>query len=479
MPMQSLTTTIAAAFAYAAMTAETVHGHGAMIFPPPRSSHNQVYDDQNKCGCEDTPGGCYSNASRPGFYCGLGCIGEACLYYQIGCFQGCSTCSYIGKTLYPVPSDLAAAGCAVPPAPTLGGGNATLEKLLRTYNVDNESKLGDWTKWNPWRSPGSAGKGGGQFQPCGVNSGSNDHFPDPPAAGQEKFGNGTDLPPLATPPPTWKIGDVVDIEWSIYANHGGGFSYRLCKKVKGQELTEECYQQTPLEFATDTTLITYYDNRTEPFYIDAVTTDVGTYPPGSQWRKNPIPMCNCDIGTGCGTKSYSHAEEVMFSMISDQLSADTTHVEAKTCNAVIREQCGTKTGTNTCLKCGNQGTYDCEECCPGLEKVTKDGYSYCVASKPGCDPAMNETRGCFSLPYETSNFQPGQTSDICDTGFMFPSNWDDGVGAGIGGQFMFTMTEKIQIPKDIEAGEYSLSWRWDCEQTPQVWNSCADVTISK
>ena len=31
---------------------------------------------------------------------------------------------------------------------------------------------------------------------------------------------------------------------------------------------------------------------------------------------------------------------------------------------------------------------------------------------------------------------------------------------------------------DIEPGEYVLSWRWDCEQTPQVWNSCADVTIA-
>ena len=29
----------------------------------------------------------------------------------------------------------------------------------------------------------------------------------------------------------------------------------------------------------------------------------------------------------------------------------------------------------------------------------------------------------------------------------------------------------------LEPGTYSLSWRWDCEQTPQVWNSCADVIL--
>ena len=66
--------------------------------------------------------------------------------------------------------------------------------------------------------------------------------------------------------------------------------------------------------------------------------------------------------------------------------------------------------------------------------------------------------------------------------------------------------DKLQLPADLEAGEYSLSWRWvrarllsffetpslrrpclrptssactqDCEDTPQVWNSCADVTIT-
>ena len=26
---------------------------------------------------------------------------------------------------------------------------------------------------------------------------------------------------------------------------------------------------------------------------------VGTFPPGSTWRRNPIPSCNCDAGSGC------------------------------------------------------------------------------------------------------------------------------------------------------------------------------------
>jgi len=42
----------------------------------------------------------------------------------------------------------------------------------------------------------------------------------------------------------------------------------------------------------------------------------------------------------------------------------------------------------------------------------------------------------------------------------------------------FAIVDKFQIPKDLPAGEYLLSWRWDSEQTPQVWTHCADITIT-
>ena len=29
----------------------------------------------------------------------------------------------------------------------------------------------------------------------------------------------------------------------------------------------------------------------------------------------------------------------------------------------------------------------------------------------------------------------------------------------------------------LALGDYVLSWRWDCEQTPQIWNTCADLTV--
>lgn len=45
-------------------------------------------------------------------------------------------------------------------------------------------------------------------------------------------------------------------------------------------------------------------------------------------------------------------------------------------------------------------------------------------------------------------------------------------------RFNFDIIDVVQIPEDLSAGEYLLSWRWDSEQTPQVWTQCADVTIT-
>jgi hypothetical protein len=44
--------------------------------------------------------------------------------------------------------------------------------------------------------------------------------------------------------------------------------------------------------------------------------------------------------------------------------------------------------------------------------------------------------------------------------------------------FKFNIIDKVVVPKNLPVGEYLLSFRWDAEQTPQVWANCADITIS-
>eukprot|EP01065_Artemidia_motanka_P022789 TRINITY_DN269_c0_g1_i1.p1 TRINITY_DN269_c0_g1~~TRINITY_DN269_c0_g1_i1.p1 ORF type:complete len:428 (+),score=110.04 TRINITY_DN269_c0_g1_i1:96-1379(+) len=39
------------------------------------------------------------------------------------------------------------------------------------------------------------------------------------------------------------------------------------------------------------------------------------------------------------------------------------------------------------------------------------------------------------------------------------------------------IVDKVRVPKDLAAGEYVVGWRWDCEQTPQIWSACGDVTV--
>lgn len=42
----------------------------------------------------------------------------------------------------------------------------------------------------------------------------------------------------------------------------------------------------------------------------------------------------------------------------------------------------------------------------------------------------------------------------------------------------FSVVDKVQVPADLPSGDYVLSFRIDCEQTPQIWSQCADVRIS-
>merc|ERR1712048_323222 len=37
--------------------------------------------------------------------------------------------------------------------------------------------------------------------------------------------------------------------------------------------------------------------------------------------------------------------------------------------------------------------------------------------------------------------------------------------------------DRVQIPENLPAGEYVLGWRWDCEESNQIWQSCSDVTV--
>jgi len=167
----------------------------------------------------------------------------------------------------------------------------------------------------------------------------------------------------------WRVGSKVEVAWGIWANHGGGYQYRLCPR--SENLTEECFQKTPLPFVSKSQKLRLAGGKELEILGKFVT--VGTLPEGSAWAMNPVPACSEWTGSNCTAPQFPPPE-------------------------------------------------GCDESCWGY-------------LGPGAG-----TRTSHILP---------------------------------------TIVDQLLIPEHLLPGEYVLGWRWDCEQTPQIWASCADITIVK
>jgi hypothetical protein len=76
-------------------------------------------------------------------------------------------------------------------------------------------------------------------------------------------------------------------------------------------------------------------------------------------------------------------------------------------------------------------------------------------------------------PQDTGTFP--FCADVNDS---WPCSYDgSGMGACSGDWTAGLIADKVVIPKNLKPGNYVLGWRYDCEETAQVWQSCADVKI--
>merc|ERR1711879_462322 len=77
----------------------------------------------------------------------------------------------------------------------------------------------------------------------------------------------------------------------------------------------------------------------------------------------------------------------------------------------------------------------------------------------------------------TAYAKHGPATPLCPLGTMFDAGWEPtSMGFLTGKPSDFSIVDEVQVPS--KKGEYVLSWRWDCEETDQVWNSCADIVIT-
>lgn len=245
-----------------------VSGHGVMYEPPVRASY-----------------GLY--LSQPG------CPAGSCHFFTNGITIGCEG---TGRD-WDFPHDHS--NCEDAPEPTI----KFEEKHLRTVGFEDMYKDNDYTKHNPWRYPGSA-----KSKPCGLAGGWYDGpgtEENTPPGGVPVGTPGTDLEPLLDKT-QWVIGSEVEVAWGINANHGGGYQYRLCPAQS--EITQECFERTPLAFVGETQWLQYGLGFDRDSRVEIPAVSVGgdrVIPVGSTWRRNPIPPCKGSTSGGAYNVSCS------------------------------------------------------------------------------------------------------------------------------------------------------------------------------
>lgn len=286
------------------------------------------------------------------------------------------------------------------------------------------------------------------------------------------------LKPLATKTVV-KAGGELEAGFGFTVNHGGGYSYRLCR---AGDLSEECFQTGALTFATPNHTIRWIDGSKPDLRLPAMTIRQGTTPAGSEWRRIPFPACNCDLGEGCFVQELTPIEDDEGD--EDDVAAYEEH-ERRTFERLLAaggldgdapepssngkcqadpgcKATGTK-GSSGCKEC--EGADSCGECCPGCTTKTWGQYKWCYCGQP------KPSKGGATRAYE----QQANAPPRCPTGVQFPVPADDLYGYGDVPPVL--VTDKLRVPPGLHPGEYVLSWRWDCEQTPQIWNSCADIRV--
>ena len=403
-----------------AATAPLVGSHGALYIPRPRNSMDGSLpafaggkSPIDPCTCNN--GNWHADGSDG---CELGLRGgadgkqgdgQACLWWSQGCSIGCDECA--------TATDATDFSGRPPQAAKIGFRrsycNSTLEPTLPrhawTLNMDAvEGSDEDSYRFNPWRAPGHAPV----IDPCGQAGGKYAHqhiggdsvFHNTTIAGMGMMGS--KLPPTPAANRTrWVAGTFVEVAWGVRYNHGGGYSYRLCRA--DEPLTEACFQRTPLDFDRTAQTLRWNNGSLQyPMGDKAVFVDGDvTFPRGSVWARNPLPR----------------------------------------------------------IWDSKAGLHDAEAC-PGPTTREQGSPVGCLSFPAPCPWDTYTTKGLLPCSLDDKG-----SPDKCDGDGMSQCSSDWVVGV---------VSDRVLIPHDLPAGEYVLSWRWDAEETAQIWANCADVSIS-
>ena len=302
------------------------------------------------------------------------------------------------------------------------GQKHTLPDFMRTYKSSGGYPgSGGFKGQTPWLAPGTAEI----FSPCGIRGGNPHGCP----IGEGKPGDtcpgggtayGQDAIKLyeagnfsGAVTTTWEAGGTAEVAWGIQANHGGGYSYRLCKASEG--LTEACFQRGALAFVGDTQHAQWGADPAARVSWRANRTTIN----GTTWTKNPIPACG---GVGGGYLQPSGLT------------------------------CGRRLGT---------------QFPPPANNLT--GGVPLQARAPARDETCSSAQWPARLPHAMSTVDgPLPAQGFCES-----------KGTGWRPDCSFAIYDTVRVPAELAPGDdYVLSFRWDCEQTPQVWTTCSSIRVT-
>lgn len=452
---------------------------------------------------------------------------ESIYWYQVGCMIGC-TCSGGGKETYP---SLASVNCQSPATPTL-----TKASEL-TWNVLGTSPMGQWNKYMPWRAPGTSKP----LDACGIASGFSPDakvqfphkFTDTSIAQGAK---GTEL--KAGKVTVWAPNATVEASYRLVVNHGGGYQYRVCPKTESP--TEACFQANPLAFANSKTTVVYNTGKRIMLNAVDVTTGVQPAGHAWRRLPVPACNCDLGSGCQnttlqvskkgdgvaykTGIKPHGHCTLGLqfeaphltdgtwadgFGYYIAKLGTEGTKTDAcvsygdeATCDKNVKSGCawyagkGCHTGkgksaaevtkTDNCTAYGEQNAcdkyapsgcawYEGKGCFTGnTNKSAAPETDACpqIKDQKGCDALLSKS-GCVWYEAKKVCYKPGAKTDGAQKGAS--QGGFAGTGTKDASVHQWWVTDELKAPS--KPGDYILQWRWDNEQTPQIWTTCADIRV--
>lgn len=109
---------------------------------------------------------------------------------------------------------------------------------------------------------------------------------------------------------------------------------------------------------------------------------------------------------------------------------------------------------------------------PAGSTWTKFGLPACAGDKSS-ETALKKTSDQCTTPQFTNEVSE---AGFWGTGTLFKGKKGKNSPALVKVLDNFSLVDTVRVPEGLE-GDYVVSWRWDSEQSPQVWTHCSVVTI--